>query len=146
MELDNLDNLVVLEDGKYMLLVDDGGIVFDSKEDWEEFLSDCLFLGIHDTDGVKAFIRHQNVTDGDLKKAMKDYIAELNSYDDDQSLSGDYYNTKKERENTKKLFGKKDINESFDDNNPLLSVRLPKSSAENLPLSVSNYSCNPDIY
>lgn len=115
-KLDNLDNVLIQEDGTYLLMIDKGGIVFADEASLKDFIQDCTTIGIFDTDGVKDFITRFNVKDGSLRKALKDYIAELNS--DDDGLSSDYYNNKKERENTKKLFGKKDINESFETNVP----------------------------
>jgi hypothetical protein len=81
-ELDNLDNIVKQEDGTYLLMIDKGGIIFEDEASLEDFIQDCTTIGIFDTDGIKDFITRFNVKDGSLRKALKDYIAELNSYDD----------------------------------------------------------------
>ena len=91
--LDNLDNVIIQEDGTYLLMIDNGGIVFDDKASLDDFIQDCTTIGIFDTDGVKDFVTRFNVEDGGVRRALKNYIAELNSYDDDdlnEGMKGQY--------------------------------------------------------
>jgi hypothetical protein len=75
--LDNGDRVVVLDNGGRRLLIDNGGVDFRTEAEWNEFKQLCDEIGLKTTDDVKYFINSLDVKDGDFRRAIKDYRAEL---------------------------------------------------------------------
>ena len=75
--LDNGDRVVVLDNGGRRLLIDNGGIDFRTEAEWNEFKQLCDEIGLKTTDDVKYFINSLDVKDGDFRRAIKEYRAEL---------------------------------------------------------------------